>query len=40
MDDSQEHVDDAYVDSAPQEEMFGEADEYEQEEIQYDDNME
>ena len=40
MDDSQEHVDDTYVDSAPQEEMVGEADKYEQEEIHYDDNME
>ena len=40
VDDSQEHVDDTYVDSAPQEEMVGEADKYEQEEIHYDDNME
>ena len=39
VDDSQEHVDDTYVDSAQQEEMVGEADEYEQEEFHYDDNM-
>ena len=39
VDDSQEHMDDTYVDSANQEEMVEEADEYEQEEFQYDDNV-
>ena len=40
VDDSQEHVGDTYyVDSAQQEEMVGEADEYEQEDIHYDDKM-
>ena len=42
QDDSQQHVDDTYVNSAQQEEMVAEASEYEQEdEIDYyDDNME
>ena len=40
VDDSQEHLDDTYVDSAKQEDMVQEADdEYEQEEFHYDDNM-
>ena len=39
VDDSQEHMDDTYVDSAKQEDMMEEADdEYEQEEFQYDDD--
>ena len=39
VDDSQEHMDDTYVDSAKQEDMVEEADdEFEQEVFQYDDN--